>query len=114
MRTTGFGFRLLTALSVKLIAFVCYAFVNDTDLVDTAKDTTVTGDIILEEMQDAVDHWEGGLKATGGALVPSKSYWYLIDFIWTGDKWRYATRDNFPGDISIAWRMIRFVRLSNA
>ena len=52
-------------------------------------------------MQAAVDHWEGGLKATGGALVPSKSYWYLIDFIWTRDKWRYATQDDFPGDISI-------------
>ena len=59
------------------------------------------GDIILDEMQSALDHWEGGLKATGGALIPSKSYWYLIDFIWTGDKWRYATQDNFPGDISI-------------
>jgi hypothetical protein len=52
-------------------------------------------------MQQAIDHWEGGLKATGGALVPSKSYWYLIDFVWTGDAWRYATQDDIPGDISI-------------
>ena len=52
-------------------------------------------------MQEAVDHWEGGLKATGGASVPSKSYWYLINFIWTGEKWRYATKEDFPGDISI-------------
>jgi hypothetical protein len=48
-----------------------------------------------------VDHWEGGLKATGGALVPAKSYWYLIDFIWTGKEWKYATKEDIPGDISI-------------
>jgi hypothetical protein len=41
------------------------------------------------------------LKATGGALVPEKSYWYLIDFIWTGEKWRYVTKEDMPGDILI-------------
>jgi hypothetical protein len=31
-------------------------------------------------MQHMLDHWEGGLRATGGALVTEKSYWYTIDF----------------------------------
>jgi hypothetical protein len=44
---------------------------------------------------------EGGLKATGGALVPEKSYWYLIDFVWTGERWPYAMKEDTPGDISI-------------
>jgi hypothetical protein len=87
--------------SKKLISFVCYAFVDDTDLVHTAKDDLTRGPKVLEEMQQAIDHWEGGLKATGGALVPEKSYWYLIDFVWTGDTWRYATQNDIPGDISI-------------
>ena len=81
--------------------FVCFAFVDDADVVHTAKDVDTTGDIVLQEMQQAIDHWEGGLKATGGALVPEKSYWYLIDFVWTGDRWRYATKEDLPGDISI-------------
>ena len=101
MRTAGFGFSLFTALTVSAVSFVCYAFVDDTDLVHTAKDVHTRGPEILTEMQRALDHWEGGLKATGGALVPEKSYWYLIDFIWTGEKWRYATKIDIPGDISI-------------
>ena len=101
MRTAGFGFSLFTAITVSAVSFVCYAFVDDTDLVHTAKDVDTRGPTIIAEMQSALDHWEGGLKATGGALVPEKSYWYLIDFIWTGEKWRYATKTDMPGDISI-------------
>jgi hypothetical protein len=81
MRTSGFGFSLLTALTVLAVSFVCNACVDDTDLVHTAKDVNSRGPTILAKMQSALDQWEGGLKATGGALVPEKSYWYLIDFI---------------------------------
>jgi hypothetical protein len=41
----------------------------------------------MQEMQQAIDSWDGGLKAAGGALVPLESYWYLIDFLWTGERW---------------------------
>ncbi len=61
MRTAGYGFQMITALLVTLIAFVCYAFVDDTDVVHTAKDVNTTGEEILKEMQEVVDHWEGGL-----------------------------------------------------
>ena len=92
---------MLTAISVASISFVCYAFVDDTDVVHTAPDVNTPGLEVLSDMQHVVDHWEGGLRATGGALVPSKSYWYLIDHIWTGEKWRYATQEDIPGDITI-------------
>jgi hypothetical protein len=59
------------------------------------------GEDLLPEMQDFVDHWEGGCKATGGAIRPDKSHWYLIDFIWTGSLWRYRKQDEMPGDITV-------------
>ena len=31
-------------------------------------------------MQDTIDRWEGGLKSTGGAIVPEKSWVYPIKF----------------------------------
>ena len=33
------------------------------------------GSDLIPEMQAALDHWEGGLRASGGALVPDKSHW---------------------------------------
>jgi hypothetical protein len=99
--TAGFGFFLLTALTVSVVQFVCFAFVDDADVVHTAKDVNTSGDSVRQEMQQAIDHWESGLKATGGDLVPNKSYWYLINFVWTGEKWRYATKEDIPGDILI-------------
>jgi hypothetical protein len=101
MKTAGFGLQLLTCLSCLLISFICYAFVDDTDLVHTTASVDTTGDTVLSEMQKFVTHWEGGLRATGGALRVDKSCWYLIDFIWSRNKWRYATKDDFPGDIQV-------------
>ena len=41
------------------------------------------------------------IKATGGALVPDKSYWYLLDFEWKRGEWRYATEDETPAEIMV-------------
>lgn len=68
MRTAGFGFQLLTCLSIQLFSFLCYAFVDDTDLVHTGLSVDTTGHDILQDMRRFITHWEGGLRATGGAL----------------------------------------------
>ena len=52
-------------------------------------------------MQQVVDTWEGGLRASGGTLVPSKSYWFLIHFIFDRNKWRYARLNECPGNVTI-------------
>jgi hypothetical protein len=48
-----------------------------------------------------VDYWEGGLRATGGAIVPKNRYWYLLDFKWNGNKWKYRSKNSMPGDLDI-------------
>jgi hypothetical protein len=35
MRTARFGLQIMMAISLVLISFLCYAFVNDTDLIHT-------------------------------------------------------------------------------
>ena len=58
-------------------------------------------------MQEMANLWEGGLRATGGTVVvggdgsPYKSFWCLIDFVWDNGKWRCATIDDIPGDITV-------------
>ncbi len=56
---------------------------------------------LITEMQAVVDTWEGGLRASGGALVPAKSYWYLIDWVWEQGKWNYATQVDISGNLTI-------------
>jgi hypothetical protein len=35
----------------------------------------------IARLQQAVNCWESSLSTTSGAIVPQKSYWYLIDFL---------------------------------
>ena len=100
MRTAGFGINLLSAISVSLLSFVCYAFVDDTDVAHCSSLTSTAAEIIAE-MKDVVDHWEGGLRTTGGALRVDKSFWYLIHFVWENNTWRYSTIDEQPGDLYV-------------
>jgi hypothetical protein len=87
LKTAGFGFRVGTVIMGDKFSFVCYTFVNDSDVVHSRSDTNRTDDMsaatetLVQEMQQAIDTWEGGLRASGGALVPAKSYWFLIHFI---------------------------------
>jgi hypothetical protein len=101
MSTAGHGFNLLSAMTKTLITMACYAFVDDTDVIQSACDVNQKGEAVVPLMQEAVDRWEGGLRATGGALVPSKSHWHLIDFKWTGKMWKYRKTDEMAGELSI-------------
>jgi hypothetical protein len=101
VRAAGFGATFISALTSAVTTFVCYAFVDDTDLVHTRPGDSHSGSDLIPEMQDAVDHWEGGLRASGGALVPSKSHWYLVDWKWMNGSWRSCTIADNPGDISM-------------
>jgi len=99
MRADGFYAHLIAAVSQTAKKMVGFAFVDDTDL--CVYGTKVTPTSVQAEMQKAVDHWEGLLRATGGALVPTKCFWYLIDFQFKNNEWQYITKAQKPGELSI-------------
>ncbi len=99
MYRAGHGCQLVSPLSQSLLSFVGYAFVDDTDLVQIGE-TWQTGEDVAKNMQQALDRWEGGLRASGGALVPKKSHWYLIDFIWR-NSWQYRSIPHMPASLSV-------------
>jgi hypothetical protein len=70
------------------ITFAGYAFIDDTDLI-IAKVSSYSYQYVMVELQIAVDTWEGGLKATGGAIVPDKTFVFVKNFKWVGGKWKY-------------------------
>jgi hypothetical protein len=102
LRRQGFGFKSSNLLSEEQYHFTCYTYVDDTDLIHNG-DHSTTPTQVFDEMQRMLDHWEGGLRGTGGALVPSKSYWYGIDFKWNKQKhiWEYKTINEPPGAFTL-------------
>jgi hypothetical protein len=101
LKSAGFGFTVRTVISGEEFSFVCYTFVDDSDVVHSSYNQDPDTSDLVGEMQQVVDTWEGGLRASGGALVPAKSYWFLIQFIFERNRWRYARMDECPGSITI-------------
>jgi hypothetical protein len=87
-------------ISSQHTTFAGYAFVDDTDLIIT-KITSISYQDVMTDLQDAVDMWEGGLKATGGAIVPEKTLIFVIDFKSSGGKWCYKSIAESPGSIFV-------------
>jgi hypothetical protein len=102
LKTAGFGFKVRTVMSKDKFSFVCYTFVDDSDIVHSTLDETHDDTAeLVHEMQEVVDMWEGGLRASGGALAATKSYWFLIHFVFENNRWRYAWINETPGDLTI-------------
>jgi hypothetical protein len=89
----AYGLKMITPISNVPISFVRYSFVDDTDLVQSTDDNVQN---TICTLQESINTWEGCLKATGGALGPDKSYWYLVSFNWCGGQWRYAPVIDIP------------------
>jgi hypothetical protein len=101
LRTAGFGTFFQKTISGKKVSYVGFSFVDDTNQVQTGCFPGEDCNSIAEQMQLAVNKWEGGLCATGGALDPKKLHWYLINFIWQFGKWRMARKDEHIAEILI-------------
>jgi hypothetical protein len=79
LRDKGFGCEIICPLSSKFFKFVGYAFVDDTDVIQSA--LIETPELAIQQLQSAIDTWEISLKTTCGALVPEKTVWWLVSFV---------------------------------
>jgi hypothetical protein len=100
LRSEGLGCKFTSPISKKEISFVGYAFVDDTDLIQTSN-TLQSTDELITEMQRSLNTWEGGLRATGGTIVPEKSHWYLVEFHWNSGNWTYKSNRDAPGNLTV-------------
>ena len=65
-------------------------------------DFNITDDEIFTDMQESIDRWEEGLKMTGGAIVPNKSWVYPIAFDFLDDGlWRYKSMEENDFQFSV-------------
>ena len=87
----GFGSKILSPISGKLIEFMGEMFVDDTDLIIMRPDLR-TGREVYEELQSAAWNWGINLNSTGGGLKGPKCYWWLIDYEYTNGSWQYMAK----------------------
>lgn len=69
----GFGCEIINPISGEKYKFLGYAFVDDTDLVESKAGCFDAGQL-LHSMQQSLNTWEGTLKATCGTIVPEKTF----------------------------------------
>jgi len=100
LRAKGYGCEIMRPISSKYFKFVGYAFVDDTDVIqsllaDSSKQA-------VDQLQAAIDTWEYSLKAICGAIVPEKTVWWLVCFKWSGAEWQYAGIQDEPGELTVS------------
>lgn len=63
MMTAGLTFHVLSSVttSTLITMMVCYTFVDDTDVIQSACDVNQHNEEIVPQMQGTVNRWEGGL-----------------------------------------------------
>ena len=84
LHTRGFAVEFCTSISKELFQLVGFAYVDDSDLIQTGTDPV----IVLASMQDLINSWGELIDVTGGALSVEKSWWYMIDYNYKkGGKW---------------------------
>jgi len=95
LRGSGFGAKVRSPISEIFLALIGGGLVDDLDLFSMA-DPHLHTEADVEEMQRGLDLWEELLRASGGAVEPTKSDWYRIDFTWKNGVAKMRTHD--PGD----------------
>lgn len=101
LRSKGFGTRIKTPMSKKVIFFVGYAYVDDTNQVETEKYDGENLNDIAQRMQQAVDVWETSIRIKGGAIHPEKCHWYVLDFQWSGSDYQLSTTTDIPSNLTV-------------
>ena len=102
LRIEDLGVFFQSALDNEEVKLVGFAFVDDTDLATSARNSTgpESEAEVTARMQKSFDTWISGLHATGGAVNADKSHWTLIAFNWDNDgQFSYKTINQTPADI---------------
>jgi hypothetical protein len=84
LRGKGHGSQFCTALSQEIFVLVGFSYVDDCDLIQTGKDMIE----LMTSMQQVVVSLTDQVEVTGGALEPSKSWYYLVDYKMKRGQWK--------------------------
>ena len=94
LRNAGFGASLYSAIGREFFNMCGFAFVDDADIVQTGL-LFQRPEEVMRKAQTELKLWEELIKATGGALVPSKSDFSVISFGWDKEgRWKHEKQNS--------------------
>jgi hypothetical protein len=74
----GHGINMQTAISMRIFLLAAIIYVDDTDLLHWSKFYGIEDKEFLADAQAYTIDWCMLVQATGGAVKPAKSFWYLL------------------------------------
>ena len=83
LRDRGYGIQFISSLTKATLRLVGFSYVDNCNLFSSSD----TLDNTFDRMQASLHDWERLIEVTGGCLVPDKSSWYLVDFVWNKGNW---------------------------
>jgi hypothetical protein len=101
LRKNGFGATFEFAISGGSVRLVGFAFVDDSDIIQTAATLDEHGSVLNARAQEAIDNFVFGMRATGGEVQPIKCWWYQIEFVWHKGKWTYKSAADCPYELTV-------------
>ena len=99
MRSKGFGVAFRTAITNRKLEILGGVFVDDGTYVQQS--LTNCGADVIARTQAAQNYLRGLFWATGGAIHPAKSFWWLIDFNWNAGVPSLKKKPRQGGNITI-------------
>jgi hypothetical protein len=92
MKKCGHRARLVATITQEITVLLGFAIMDDANLFKTSDDINTQVEEIIPEFQQMILDWSELLDTTGGSGEPSKTFYYIVDFKWTGQKWHYQTK----------------------
>ena len=99
-KRAGHGMNFFTSIT-KLPIFTGYLFDENADIVQGYYNINTSGKSLLPDFKGFMRQWNGGIRASGGAVCQKKIKWFLIDFKRNGKNYGYRSIKDMPGEISI-------------
>ena len=76
----GHGMSCKSAIHQRIFILAAIIYVDDTDLFHWAQEYGISDEVFQQDVQRATTDWGMIVQATGGAIKPSKSFWYMLSW----------------------------------
>ena len=80
-KEAGHDIEIATAITKMILSLMGFAFVDNADLAQAAPDQDTSKAEMINDFQEFMERWEGGIRASGGAICQNKTKWFLIDYV---------------------------------